>query len=411
MNPGPAQEPRQQGPAIDDRRAILHVDMDAFYASVEVLDDPALRGRPVIVGGTPAGRGVVAAASYEARRFGVHSAMSAGRARRLCPDGVYLPCRMDRYAEVSEEIFGIFRHYTPLVEPLSIDEAFLDVTGCGRLFGPAPQIGRAIKDRIAAQVGLTASVGVAPNKFLAKLASDLEKPDGFVVITAQGAADLLAGLPVGRLWGVGKVAQAQLAACGVRTCGDLLGASPRDLAARFGEAAAHWSALARGLDDRPVIPDTQAKSIGNEQTFAEDIADQEYLVEILDHLTDKVAHRLRAQGFCARTLTLKARYPDFTTHTRSVTLAEPTDSSVELRAAARRLLQTRLGRQGRPLRLIGVTASGFAAPAGVAVQGDLFPAAGPAGSGGQDRDRALDRILDQVQDRYGPKLRRGMDSR
>jgi len=179
-------------------RAILHVDMDAFYASVEVLDDPSLQGRPVVVGGTPAGRGVVAAASYEARRYGVHSAMSAARARRLCPDGVFVPPRMDRYAEISRAVFAVFADVTPLVEPLSIDEAFLDVTGCRRLLGDAETIGRRVKARIRAEVGLTASVGVAPNKFLAKLASDLEKPDGFVVIPADRVEAILAPLPVTR---------------------------------------------------------------------------------------------------------------------------------------------------------------------------------------------------------------------
>ena len=208
-------------------RAILHADMDAFYASVEELDDPALKGRPVIVGGTPDGRGVVSAANYEARKYGVHSAMSAARAVKLCPDGVFLRGRMERYSEISKQVFAIFDDFSPLVEPLSIDEAFLDISGCRRLFGSAENVGRLVKKRILDEVGLVASVGVASNKFLAKLASDLEKPDGFTVIPPDRAKEILAALPVGRLWGVGKVAERELKKFGIRKVADLL-AVPRD---------------------------------------------------------------------------------------------------------------------------------------------------------------------------------------
>ncbi len=384
-------------------RAILHVDMDAFYASVEMLDHPELRGRPVIVGGTPEGRGVVAACSYEARRFGVHSAMPAGRARRLCPDGVFLRPRMARYVEISERIFAVFHRYTPLVEPLSIDEAFLDVTGCERLFGPAATIGRAIKAAIRDEIGLAASVGVAPNKFLAKLASGLEKPDGFVVLTAADAPARLAGLPVGSLWGVGKVTERRLERLGVRTVADLLRLPPARLVAELGEHAEHLRQLAVGQDDRPVVPDHEARSIGNEITFAADIADEDALREVLDHLADKVAWRLRKQGLVARTVTLKARYPDFTTHTRARSLPEPTDATVVLRDTARDLLANRLGRAGRPLRLIGVTASQLEAVGGG--QAELF------GRGDDARHRELDRVLDQVRERFGPVMRRGAPAR
>ena len=380
-------------------RAILHVDMDAFYASVEVLDDPRLRGRPVIVGGTPEGRGVVSAASYEARAFGVHSAMSAARARQLCPDGVFLRGRMDRYVEVSGLIHQLFRRYTPLVEPLSIDEAFLDVTGCRRLFGPPEVIGRRIKEAIAEEVGLTASVGVAPNKFLAKLASDLDKPDGFVVFHAETATDRLAVLPVSRLWGVGKVAENRLAHLGIETVADLLACPVTVLRQHLGDQADHLRELAVGHDTRPVVPVSEARSIGNEVTFAEDIDDDEHLREVLDHLVDNVARRLRAHALITRTVTLKARYPDFTTVTRSHTLGTPTDATVELRRTARHLLADRLQRRGRPLRLIGFTA-GNLGPIGCS-QGDLF--APPA----QERDRRLDTLLDEVHARYGPKLQRG----
>jgi len=379
-------------------RAILHVDMDAFYAAVEVLDQPALAGRPVIVGGTPEGRGVVAAASYEARRYGVHSAMPAAQAIRRCPHGVFLRPRMERYLEVSEQVFAIFRDYTPLVEPLSIDEAFLDVTGSTRLFGPGEAIGRALKARIRREVGLTASVGVASNKFLAKLASELEKPDGFVVIRPDEITARLDGLPVGKLWGVGQVTERELNRQGIRTIGDLRRAPRELLRARLGAHADHLVALAARRDERPVVPVHEAKSIGNALTFAEDIADPDALQDILDHLAEKVAWRLRRHGLRGRTVTLKARDPDFTTHTRSQTLPQPTQSTVEIRAVARELLNLRLDRRGRPLRLLGVTVSQFDEPS---AQGALF--ADPAAA----RDEALDRVVDRVNDRFGKVLRRG----
>lgn len=380
-------------------RQILHVDMDAFYAAVEVLDDPSLAGRPVVVGGTPAGRGVVAAASYEARRFGVHSAMSAARARQLCPTGVFRRPRMQRYVDVSGQILAILQEYTPLVEPLSIDEAFLDVTGCERLFGSAAAIGRTIKDRVRREVGLTASVGVAPNKFLAKLASDLEKPDGFVVIEAAAARDTLAALPVRKLWGVGEVSERELRRHGIRTIGDLARAPRSLLAGCFGEHAAQLLDLAAGRDDRPVIPAHEAKSIGNEVTFAADIADPEELRGVLDLLAEKVAWRLRRHGLRGRTVTVKARFPDFATHTRSETLQQTTCSTATIRAVARELLERRLDRRGRPLRLVGVTVSQLEGRA--AVQGELF--SDPTGA----REAALDSLVDRVRDRFGPLLRRG----
>ena len=387
-------------PDITGPRAILHVDMDAFYASVEVLDDPSLQGKPVIVGGTPEGRGVVSAASYEARAYGVHSAMSAARAIKLCPDGVFLRGRMDRYVEISRQIGAIFRDFTPLVEPLSIDEAFMDVTGCRRLFGSAEKIGHLIQQRIADELQLVASVGVAGNKFLAKLASDLEKPAGFVVIPDGKAPEILANLPIGRLWGVGKVSQKEMARFGIRTVRDFL-AVPEEVAVQqFGDHVRHLRQLAVGHDTRPVIPSHEAKSIGNEITFGEDIADARHLQEVLDHLADKVARRVRSQGFVARTITLKARYSDFSTFTRSESLQASTDSSVEIRDVARHLLQQKLGRRGRALRLIGVTASNLG-PA-VEAQGELF--ADPA----KTRDRKLDKLMDQVHDRYGDMISRGV---
>ena len=383
-------------------RAILHVDMDAFYASVEVLDNPALRGRPVIVGGTPEGRGVVAAASYEARAFGVRSAMGAGRARQLCPDGVFIRPRPDRYFEVSAAIMAVMRGYTPLVEPLSIDEAFLDVSGCRRLFGAPPAIAADIKRRIKAETGLTASVGAAANKFLAKLASDLDKPDGLVVILPAEGRARIADLPIERLWGVGKVASVQMREAGIAVIGDLLRPQAAGLEARFGPHIGHLRELAAGIDDRPVVPTHEAKSVGNEVTFAEDIGDAAQLRAIADELADKVARRLRADGLRARTVVLKARYPDFTTLTRSLTLPEPTNGGVEFRDAARDLLESRLGRGRRPLRLLGVTATNLLRPGeGPVAQGSLF------GEPGRERNQRLDRVLDEVAGRFGPLLKRG----
>lgn len=375
-------------------RSILHVDMDAFFASVEVLDDPRLRGKPVIVGGTPEGRGVVCAASYEARRFGVHSAMSAARAVKICPDGVFLRPRGGRYAEISGYVFDVFHDFTPLVEPLSVDEAFLDVSGCRRLFGPGEAIGRRIKNRIRDEIGLVASVGVATNKFLAKLASDLEKPDGFTVVDPDRVQAFLDPLPVERLWGVGPRTQQALAELGVRTVHDLRLCDPVRLEDRLGPVhAAHVGALAVGRDDRPVVPDHEAKSIGHEVTFAADIAEREALVDILDDLSEKVARRLRRAGVLARTVQLKARYPDFSTCTRSLTLPESTDSTVVLRDAGRELFDRHLGRRGRPLRLIGISAQNLGVDD--ACQAELFP------DNDRVRDRALDALTDAAVDRFG----------
>ncbi len=381
------------------RRWILHIDMDAFFASVEVLDNPELRGKPVMVGGQPDSRGVVAAASYEARKYGVHSAMSCAQAYRLCPHGIFIHPRHRRYSEISHQIFDIFRQYTPLVEPVSIDEAFLDVTGCERLFGSAVRIGQMIKRRVGEEIGLAASVGIAPNKFLAKIASDLEKPDGFVVIEYGREAETLAGLPVGRLWGVGKVTQQHLARLGIEKVRDILEFPPLVLADHFGSGAQSLIELAQGKDDRPVVTEGDAKSIGAENTFDKDIKDPAELRHQLDLLAEKVARRLRQDGFRARTVHLKARLPDFETVTRSITLPSPTSLTADIRAAAREMLEKRIDRRGRGLRLIGVSVSNFERlDEG---QMDLF----------QDEIRQksekLDFLIDELQNKFGSaKIRR-----
>jgi DNA polymerase-4 len=381
-------------------RAIIHVDMDAFYASVEVMDDPSLAGKPVIVGGTPETRGVVAAASYEARKYGVHSAMSSYRAHKLCPHGVFILPRMSRYVEISREIHRVFEAFTPLIEPISIDEAFLDVTGSQSLFGPAPEIGRAIKRRIRDEIGLVASIGVAPNKFLAKLASDLEKPDGFVVITKEEAEARLAPLPVSRLWGVGKKTEAILIAAGIHTIGDVVRAEHARLERLVGSYAAHMQELARGLDDRDVVPDAEAKSIGAENTFPRDIENSQELRAQLDLLSERVAERARDEGMVGHTVNLKARYADFTTVTRAITLPEPTAESVLIRGAARLLLEERLDREGRALRLLGVSLSNLSHAE--EVSRDLFDTPRTT------RNQTLDNVMDGLRRRFGAgAVRRG----
>lgn len=337
---------------------ILHVDMDAFYAAVEQRDDPKLLGRPVIVGGTGEGRGVVCAASYEARQFGVHSAMPAATARRQCPHGIFIAPRMSHYSEVSAQIREIFHQFTPLVEPLSLDEAFLDVTGSQALFGDTISIGRQIKAAILDQLQLVASVGVAPNKFLAKIASDLEKPDAFVVVDPDGVQEFLDPLPVGRLWGVGKVTNRALEKIGIRTIAAMRALDLATMTDLFGEQGAHLWNLARGIDDRSVIPDQRAKSISHETTFAQDVSDPEVIAAWIVELSDQLGRRLRRNDRRASKIHLKVRFADFKTVTRSITLPNPTDVTQEIHAAADQLLRERVT-VNLPIRLVGVGSSGL----------------------------------------------------
>jgi len=377
---------------------IIHVDMDAFYASVEIRDRPELTEEPVIVGGTPESRGVVAAANYVARRYGVHSAMPASRALQLCPQAIILPVRMAYYADVSRAIRAIFHQYTPIVEPLSLDEAFLDCTASEALFGTSADIGRQIKLAILDQLGLVASVGVAPNKFLAKLASDLDKPDGFVVVEPHGVQGFLDPLPVERLWGVGRVARLRLARVGIQTVAQLRSSSPEVLEALFGRAGTHLWQLARGIDDRPVVPDHGAKSISHETTFATDIADRDVLRARLMELTEQVARRLRRQGLEARTVQVKLRRSDFQTITRAHTLATPTDITEEIWKVADRLMKGGLGAAARPLRLIGVGVSGLDKE--VPRQTVLFE------DDPRTRGRRLDAAIDGINGRFGQRMLR-----
>ncbi len=369
--------------------------MDAFYASVEQLDHPELRGKPVIVGGDPKSRGVVSAASYEVRPFGVHSAMPTAQALRLCPHAILVPGRMERYAEISQTIHTIFESYTPLVEPISLDEAFLDVTDSENLFGPAETIGQAIKTRIREETHLTASVGLASNKFLAKLASDLRKPDGFVVITEENREETLDPLPVGRIWGVGKVTEKALHTGGIETIGQLRRRSVAELRRIVGNAAEELLRLAHGLDDREVEADRQCKSLSSEQTFATDVADPDVLLGVLMEQVEEVAQRLRRRRLKARTITLKLRYGDFRTVTRSETPGESTNVTNLLWQTAERVFRQWHSRSGGPLRLLGFGVSGLEDEH--AGQQLLFP------DPQQDKLKKLDQIVDKIRDRYGKR--------
>jgi DNA polymerase-4 len=385
-------------------RGILHIDMDAFYASVEERDHPELKGKPVIVGGSAEGRGVVSAANYAARKYGVHSAMPTARARRLCPHAVFLPVRMSHYAEVSRQIRGVFQRYTPLVEPLSLDEAFLDVTASEKLFGSPADIGRRIKREIADELGLTASVGIAPNKFLAKIASDLDKPDGFVEVDPRDVQAFLDPLPVSRIWGVGKATGGELRKLGIRTIAELR-RQPRERIQRlFGKWGDHIWQLARGIDDRLVVPDHDAKSISHEVTFATDVDDPEMLRACLLELTEQVARRLRRHSLKGRTVQIKVRYADFRTITRAKTLNAATDVTQSIWTAASRLLDTVLRQNHTAIRLIGVGVSQFEEPLGL--QGSLFR------TDDTEKHRRVDAVSDDVQDRFGHgALRRATDLR
>jgi len=373
-------------------RTILHVDMDAFYAAIEQRDRPELLGKPVIVGADPRGgrgRGVVSTASYEARRFGVASAMPISTAWRLCPRGVYLPVDMEKYVGVSRQVMAILERFTDVVEPLSIDEAFLDVTASRRALGTGEAIARRIKSDIHVETRLTASVGVAACKLVAKVASDIRKPDGLVVVPPGAEAAFLAPLPVRRLWGVGPKMEESFATAGITTIGDLATRKGEALARRLGTHGHDLLLLARGIDERPVVAESgEAKSIGQEHTYGEDTADLAQLRRTLLDLADSVAARLRGHRLRARTVTLKYRDAAFRTLTRAESIGTPTDSGEALFRIAWRLFEG--VHRGNEVRLLGIYASGF----GGRAQLDLFaPEASPA-----------DRLRDTVAERFGDGL-------
>jgi DNA polymerase-4 len=382
---------------IDDwhwPNAILHLDMDAFYPCVEVLDRPELKHKPVIVGG-PRERGVVSSASYEARKFGVHSAQPMAVAMRRCPKGIFLPVRMDRYKAVSGQVFRIFRRFTSLVEPVSIDEAFLDVTGSMRLFGPAEHIAATIKRIVREETGLTVSAGLAPSKFVAKIASDLDKPDGLTVVPPDRVDAFLAPLPIEKMWGVGRQTQRRLEQLGIRTIGDLRHFPAGVLEKKFGRRGIQMHQLALGMDDREVVPESEAKSIGHEETFSRDILDREVVQKQILSLTERVARRMRREGVCGRTVTLKAKYSNFVQITRSVTLTAATCDAPTLFSAACELMEkTQVGL--RPIRLLGVSVSQLSPPAGSGEQLSLFVA-----DNRTSKRKELNAALDSLTERFG----------
>jgi DNA polymerase-4 len=374
-------------------RAILHVDMDAFYASVEERDRPALRGKPLIVGGT-SGRGVVAAANYAVRRYGVRSAMPMREALRRCPHAVCVRPRMTRYQEISGQVFAIFRDFTPLVEGLSLDEAFLDVTACRRLLGEPAAIGGAIRRRIRAATELPASVGIGPNKLLAKIACDLGKPDGLFRIGDDNLRGVLDPLPIERLPGVGPRSLPRVHAAGVRTLADARRASDEVLWRAFGRDGRAVRALACGIDERPVVAEREEQSISAEETFGTDITSAAQLERHLAALADRATARLRAHELAAGRVTLKIRRADFKTYTRQRVLEPPTQDTAAVAAMARRLLgEWRAAHPDAALRLLGVGVTDLRTPG----QADLFSGSGP-------RDSRLDAAIDGIRDRFGSGL-------
>ncbi len=373
------------------KRIVLHVDMDAFYAAVEQRDRPELRGRPVIVGGSPEGRGVVSAASYEAREFGVHSAMPAAQAARLCPDGIFLPVDFRKYRAASEQIMKVLERHSDRIEQISIDEAFLDLTDRSRDFREAERTAKKIKRDIRTEVKLTASIGVGPNKFLAKLGSDLHKPDGLTVIRPEEAEAFLAPLPAQRIWGVGSKTAARLEAAEFRTIGDVAAASVPQLRQVLGAWADVAHELARGIDERPVEPVREAKSVSSEQTFPTDLRDIAEMRRALAALSEEVAARLGREEARARTVGIKVRFGDFQTITRQTKLAEPTDQPAVVRRVAHELLDG-VEREEEGIRLLGVRAADLEHGPG---QLSLFDEKA-------QRRGQLERTLSYLRRRYGP---------
>ena len=372
---------------------ILHIDMDAFFASVEQLDDPRLKNKCVIVGGT-SNRGVVSAASYEARQFGIHSAMPIYQARQKCPHGSFVPPRMGRYKEVSKKVMARLRDFSPLVEPVSIDEAYLDITGCRRLFGEPREIAWAIKRKIKETVHLTCSVGVAPNKFLAKIASDVQKPDGLTLILPDQVAAFIDSLPVKKVPGVGKKMLHQLELLGIRTLGDVQRLPEKSLIKHLGKFGKRLRALSSGSDDSRVTPHSPHKSISSERTLAADTRDAELLKRYLLRQSGEVARQLRQAGVRAKTITIKIKDEDFKTVTRRTSIAVPTQSSKTIYRHAARLMADY--KTTRKIRLVGVGTSGFS-PVSASVQMGLFD----THENTADNWEKIDTTLDSIGKKFG----------
>ena len=374
-------------------RYILHLDVDAFFASVEEILDPSLKGKPLIVGARPEQRGVVASASYAARAFGVRSAMPTAQALRLCPQAIIVPPRHRVYREYSARMMAILSEYSPLIEPLSLDEAFLDVTGC-KAQSSTEELARQLQERLEAELGLSVSIGLASNKLVAKIASGLEKPHGFVVVPHGKEAEFLAPLPVGKLWGVGQVTARSLHEMGILTIGQLARLPAAQLEAKFGRRGRDLYQHARGIDDSPVVVEREEKSLSREVTFAEDIGDMQVLRKKLLSLSEDVARRLRKRGLRGRTVKLKLRYADFTTLTRQVTLDVPTDLEQVIFDQALRLLEKAWNRR-RKVRLIGVGVSKFEPETR---QLSLFEEPGEEKA---EKLRRLSQAVDRIREKYG----------
>ncbi|WP_116113334.1 DNA polymerase IV [Austwickia chelonae] len=372
-------------PPDDTGCSILHVDMDAFYASVSLLQHPELVGRPVVIGGGP--RGVVLSATYEARLFGVTSAMPLSRVHRICPQAVLLAPDHAAYAQVSKSVMAVFGEITPLVEPISMDEAFLDVSGALLRWGSPVRIGEAVRERVLHDQGITCSVGVAANKFVAKLASSLAKPDGLLVVPEPEAVAFVQQLPVAALWGVGDRTEENLIRSGFRTVEDIARASPTVLRAHFGALGERLYDFAWGRDPRPVVPTRQEKSLGADETFSQDIDDLQELRRRLLRLSEKVAARARSHGVLARTVSLRGRFVDFSSVSRSRTLPTPTDAGQEIYAVAGDLLDDLWRTSGKRFRLLGVRVEGLLPTQSTPIQGTL----GEPERGWRDADRAVDR--------------------
>lgn len=375
---------------MKSKRWIMHVDMDAFFASVEVLDNPDFIGKPVIVGGQSM-RGVVSTCSYEARSYGVHSAMPMVQAKRLCPNGIYVTCRMQRYLEISNQIMHIFHEFSPLVEQLSIDEAFLDISGMERLYGSHKQIGFLVKQRIKQEIGLTASVGIAPNKFLAKLASDMEKPNGFTIIEHENARRFIAPLEVDKIFGIGKKAKQILLQFGIERIGQLADAQENVLKQVFGKNAETVRLLALGIDEREVVSNYEQQSIGREITFEQDLHGFSQCQQALLHLSEFVGYRLRSRGYYGHTLTLKIKYAGFKTHTHSITSEIDIFNDEEIYHLAVDLLKQATLAEG--VRLLGITISGLSKGESVSL---CFE--------NDERKKQRSRLTDDLKRRFGENV-------
>lgn len=381
-------------------RAIIHLDMDAFYAAIEQLDYPHLRGKPLIVGWDSA-RGVVATASYQARPYGVHSAMPMAQARKLCPQAIIVPPRRERYLEVSRNVFRILRSFTPLVEPLSLDEAFLDVTNSHELFGSAREIAQQIRNKIYQETLLTGSAGIGPSKFIAKIASDMRKPDGLFEVQANDVLDFLQPLPVTKIWGVGKVTAKSLQDLGITTIGALSRFPKQTLVSRFGTHGQRLYELDHGIDDRPVNPRREVKSIGEEETFALDLSDNDTIQAVLLQQAQDVARRLRKRALVAKTITVKIKLAErleggkFRLYTRSRSLPSPTNDAPEIYRVAALLFQS-VPRKTRAVRLAGIYTSNMESEQDVS-QLDLFTSS----SQPNDKRQRLGKALDRLSQKYG----------